>query len=177
METTIRPVRVEDAAQIYAIQLHPEVLPYIMPLPSLRLQDLEKRLGDLGRDMHYFVAEADGEVAGYAFLRRMDGRKAHCGYVALSVHPRWQRQGIGTALIRRLIELADDWLMLERVELVVLATNPGAQRLYERLGFTVEGRQRGANVSQGEMVDEILMARLRPGGLLARGALRQNMVD
>lgn len=169
MEIVIRPVRVEDAAALHEIQLQPEVLPYILPLPSLRLAQLEARLAGLERDVHYFVAQADpdGDVLGYGFLGRDAGRKAHAGHIALAVHPRSHGQGIGTALMRKLLDLADNWLMLERVELSVLATNPRAQRLYARLGFELEGTKRGSVVSHGQYVDEILMARLRPGGLLA----------
>ncbi len=57
--------------------------------------------------------------------------------------------------------------MLEWVELSVLATNPRAEHLHRRLGFFVEGRKVGGVASGGSHVDEILMARLRPGGLLA----------
>lgn len=164
MEIAIRPVRVSDAPALHAIMLQPEVLPYIMRQPSDRVGQLEEYLGRLGPDLHYFVAETDGLVVGYAGLRRMQGREAHVGHVFLAVDARRHGQGIGTALLKTLLDLADHWLMLERVELAVLTTNPGAQRLYERLGFEAEGRKRGSLVSAGAYVDEILMARLRPGG-------------
>ena len=167
MDMLIRPVRVEDAAALHEIQLQPAVLPYILPLPSLRVAQLEARLRELERDMHFFVAEVEGRVAGYAGLKRLGGRQAHGGHIFLAVDAGRHGQGIGTALVQKLLDLADGWLMLERVELSVLETNPRAQRLYERLGFQVEGRKLGSVVSQGAYVDEILMARLRPGGLLA----------
>ena len=165
----IRPVRVDDARALHEIQLQPEVLPYILPLPSLRLQDLEDRLRHLGPEMHFFVAERDERVVGYAGLMRHSGRQGHAGHLFLAVHAACHGQGIGTALLQKLLDLADNWLMLERVELSVLATNPGAERLYARLGFAVEGRKRGSVASRGAWVDEILMARLRPGGALAAG--------
>ncbi len=164
MEIAIRPVEVADAAALHGIQLQPEVLPYIMPLPSRRLSQVEEYLQRLGPDMHYFVAEVDGRTVGYAGLSRLQGRAAHAGHLFLAVDAAWHGQGIGTALLRKLLDLADNWLMLERVDLSVLAANPRAQRLYKRLGFEVEGRRRGSVVSGGVFVDEILMARLRPGG-------------
>lgn len=57
--------------------------------------------------------------------------------------------------------------MLERVELTALSKNPRAQKIYERLGFVVEGRKRGPIISDGRYEDEILMARLRPDGVIA----------
>jgi RimJ/RimL family protein N-acetyltransferase len=52
-------------------------------------------------------------------------------------------------------------LLLRRVELTVLTENDGAKRLYERLGFVVEGCRKMSVISQGELKDEWLMARYR----------------
>ena len=50
-----------------------------------------------------------------------------------------QGQGIGTALLRAALELADRWLELRRLELEVYADNAPAVRLYPKCGFSVEG--------------------------------------
>jgi ribosomal protein S18 acetylase RimI-like enzyme len=52
----------------------------------------------------------------------------------IQLHPRYQGQGIGAALIRRLLDEAS--AAGKRVDLDVLRANP-AKRLYERLGFRV----------------------------------------
>lgn len=69
----------------------------------------------------------------------------------------------GDALLNEILDLADHWLMLVRVELEVFSDNEGAIRLYESLGFQKEGLKRMATVRGGCYVDEYLMARLRPG--------------
>ena len=51
---------------------------------------------------------------------------------------------------------------LHRVELELYAFNPRAQHVYARAGFRVEGRRRDAFVFDGERVDAIMMAVLRP---------------
>lgn len=54
----------------------------------------------------------------------------------IKIHPNYQSQGIGTAIISKII--ADGTLNMKPVRLRVLKVNP-AKRLYERLGFsTVE---------------------------------------
>ena len=63
--------------------------------------------------------------------------------------------------MQTLLDLADQWLLLRRIELTVLTENDGAKRLYERLGFVVEGRRKMSVISQGELKDEWLMARYR----------------
>lgn len=52
----------------------------------------------------------------------------------IQLHPQYQGQGIGAALIRRLLDEAS--VAGTRVDLDVLRANP-AKRLYERLGFRV----------------------------------------
>ncbi len=69
----------------------------------------------------------------------------------------------GDALLNEILDLADHWLMLVRVELEGFSGNEGAIRLYESLGFQKEGLKRMATVRGGRYVDEYLMARLRPG--------------
>lgn len=69
----------------------------------------------------------------------------------------------GDALLNEILDLADHWLMLVRVELEVFSDNEGAIRLYESLGFQKEDLKRMATVRGGRYVDEYLMARLRPG--------------
>jgi RimJ/RimL family protein N-acetyltransferase len=69
-------------------------------------------------------------------------------------------------MLTKVLDLADNWLMLERIELTVLTTNPRAKALYERFGFTEEGRKKGSLKANGTFVDEIMMSRLHPKGLL-----------
>lgn len=81
-------------------------------------------------------AEEDGEVVGAAWVRFMQGY----GFVddavpelAVSVLPAWRGRGIGTALLKGLIERCSA-AGLPAVSLSVQRANPAA-RLYERLGF------------------------------------------
>jgi RimJ/RimL family protein N-acetyltransferase len=46
-----------------------------------------------------------------------------------------------------------------RLTLRVLGPNAGARDLYESAGFVVEGTLRGEFVLEGELVDDVLMAR------------------
>jgi putative acetyltransferase len=100
-------------------------------------------------------------------LVQMSGRRSHVGMFHIAVNAEHHGKGIGTALITKILDLADNWLMLERVELGVVVTNPRAQALYERHGFVVEGVKRGAIRSAGKYVDEVIMSRLHPDGLLS----------
>ena len=84
----------------------------------------------------YFVAEADGELAGAALCDWKRG--GDWGWVErLGVRPAWRRRGIGGALLRA--AFAEFFRRGERtVALQVDAESPtGATRLYERAGMHV----------------------------------------
>jgi putative acetyltransferase len=158
---TIRPVRVEDAEAIWRITQQDGVIETILALPSDRLEQRRDRLAALGPDEHWFVAEAEGEAIGLAGLSVGQGRLRHSGHVFLFVAREHQRKGVGTRLLETLLDVADRWLLLRRVELTVFAENERAWRLYERNGFEKEGLRKLSVISQGEIKDEWLMARYR----------------
>jgi mycothiol synthase len=84
----------------------------------------------------WFVARAGDEVAG---VLRGDPNRWGCGWIGMvAVRPRWQRCGVGTALIRRSFAVFYD-RGTRCVGLGVDAENPtNATRLYERLGMRVK---------------------------------------
>ena len=84
------------------------------------------------------VRTADCRVAGFcAFWLVFD--EIHINNVA--VRPGLRAQGIGTTLVRRVLEEAQR-LGARRAMLEVRASNDRARRLYERLGFYVAGVRR-----------------------------------
>ena len=137
------------------------VIETTMALPSLRLEQRIKSISALSENDHYMVAERAGEVVGVAGLTVGTGRTRHSGSLFVYVARQQQGQGIGTQLMQSLLDLADNWLLLRRVELTVLTENEGARRLYERLGFVIEGCRKMSVIAQGELRDEWLMARYR----------------
>ncbi|WP_045521433.1 GNAT family N-acetyltransferase [Neobacillus niacini] len=166
MEVIIRAVQINDAKAIHRICTQDAVLQYMVFLPSMRLDAMENRLSNLGNNQFEFVAEFNGNVVGFVGLTQGQGRRSHSGDIFIGVDSQYHKKGIGKALLTKILDLADNWLMLERVELGVLVTNPGAQALYEKFGFTIEGKKKGSLKAQGRFIDEIMMSRLRPNGLL-----------
>ena len=85
------------------------------------------------------VAEVDGEVLAYAFASLVGMSwmelRGPCGYVHdVYVDERARRGGVGSRLMRAAME----WLQAHGAPRVVLqsaARNPGAQHLFESLGF------------------------------------------
>ena len=72
----------------------------------------------------------------------------------------WGR-GTGTSATRLMVEYAFDRLDLRRVDLGVYADHAAAIRLYERVGFRVEGRFREDVYLEGAYRDRLWMGLLR----------------
>jgi ribosomal protein S18 acetylase RimI-like enzyme len=103
------------------------------------------------------VAEVEGRPGGSVSMNVHDDVPGLIHLFALDVAPAQQRRGIGTALIQRVEEhavsrgMAGVWLDVEIV-------NEDARRLYERLGYMVEGDvvvNRYTAYPSGEKVEEV----------------------
>jgi L-phenylalanine/L-methionine N-acetyltransferase len=133
------------------------------PYPSVA--DWTRRLAANDPAADYaFVALADGVIVGHAGLKRgsPNPRRSHVWHLGIAVAEPWQRQGIGTCLMETLIDLADHWLGVLRIELTVYCDNAHAVALYERFGFVIEGRHPAYSLREGEFVDTFSMGRLNP---------------
>ena len=163
MNYTLRPAGPEDAAGITALRRMPGVFEQAASLPSDRSRRMEELLRQPGQNRHFLVAVSpDNTVLGLVMLTvESNPRRRHSGGLGIMVRTDCQGQGIGTALLEAVLDLADNWLMLRRVELEVYADNQRAVRLYEKFGFEAEGRKREAAVKNGAYVDLMVMARLR----------------
>jgi L-phenylalanine/L-methionine N-acetyltransferase len=119
-----------------------------------------RRIESTGADTLSLVAVLDGSIVGSIGLQRMAGRRAHTGVLGMGVHDAFQGRGIGTALMEAVVEAADRWLGLTRLQLTVYADNPAAIALYRKFGFEVEGTFRAFALRDGAYVDALAMARL-----------------
>jgi RimJ/RimL family protein N-acetyltransferase len=106
------------------------------------------------------VAEANDQVIGLAncFSSRL-GYK-HTFDLGITVHHAWRDKGVGTALMRFMIEWCQNNPTAWRLELWVFNNNPRALHVYEKLGFEHEGVRRKSYLKHGEMLDLILMGML-----------------
>lgn len=157
----IRPVRVEDAEALNEVRRQPGVMPFTYALPSERIDGSRKFIENIGPDDHVFVAEVNGRAVGVAGIDVKTGKQRHVGTVGIAIHDDFQNRGIGRALLQALLDIADNYLGLIRVELEVFEENPRAHHLYETLGFAEEGRRRKAVFRNGKYFDTILMSRIR----------------
>jgi putative acetyltransferase len=159
----IRRAEPEDFLGLQRIHGQPKAVWGTLQLPYPSAQTWRKRLAKQADDVYGLVACANQEIVGSLGLVASDrsARRRHVGQLGMAVHDEWQGQGIGTALMRAAIELADRWLNLSRLELTVYADNEPAIKLYRRFAFEIEGRLRKYSFRDGVFVDAFMMARIR----------------
>jgi putative acetyltransferase len=128
-------------------------------------QDAEARLVDALRDEGYarlsLVAEVDGQVVGHILFSDLpilteDGGTVHALALApMAVVPDYQRQGIGSQLVRRGMEACKE----QGHRIVVVVGHP---QYYPRFGFSTRLAARLASPYAGEA---FMAAELVPGAL------------
>lgn len=163
MELLIRHAEPNDLETIRALYAEPNVIAGTLQVPFPSLELWRKRLSDLEQDARMLVAVADGIVVGHLGIHpAYRPRRAYAAVLGMAVHDAWAGRGIGSSLLQHALALADDWLNLLRLELIVFVDNEAAIRLYRKHGFVIEGTHRAFALRKGTFVDTYTMARLHP---------------
>ena len=165
MALTVRRVEPSDYEAIHRIYQGERVVWGTLQVPYPAVETWRRALAEPRDGVYSLVACLNDEVVGQltldVFLTRP--RRRHAGTIGMCVRDDCQGQGVGTALMQAVVDLADNWLNLQRLELTVFVDNEPAIRLYQRFGFKVEGRLVHYGYRAGEFVDVYTMARLRIG--------------
>jgi RimJ/RimL family protein N-acetyltransferase len=180
-----REARPDDAATLLALKRRLDRETSFMLLePDERTETAQDVAADLGRlagsNSVVIVADcpsvadglsvADGPsgvvgpsgIVGYVDARGGEFRRNRTtAYVVIGVLATASGQGVGSGLLRAI----ERWAPahgIHRLELTVMADNERAARLYQRMGFEVEGRRRECLTVGGKLADELYMGKLLP---------------
>lgn len=163
---TIRRAVPDDAPAFAALMGDEAVFPGTLQLPYPTEAAWRERLSAKATESDLqLVALAQGEIVGTAGLKGIPNtRRSHACMLGIAVIGHAQGQGVGTALMKALIDYADRWTRFLRIELTVYVDNPKAIALYEKFGFEREGVLRNYSLRDGQLVDVVAMGRVRGGG-------------
>ena len=161
-EVIIRPMHTNDIDDLHTCFSHPLVARTTLQMPSQEIGLTTKRVNTQIKGLHRFVAEVNGQAVGAITLYQSTNlRAAHEASLGMMVHPAYWGKGIGSMLMEKVVDLANNWLNISRIELEVNVDNPAGIRLYKRFGFEIEGTKRWHAFGDGRLADSHFMARIR----------------
>ncbi len=160
---SIRHAEPADAEALHRIFSGPRVIEGTLQLPLPSVEMWRKRISEMPEGVYSLVACANGEVVGALGLETYPTlwRRRHVGQIGMAVRDDWQGRGVGTALMEAVLDLAESWLGLTRIELSVYTDNAAGVALYKKFGFEIEGTHCRYAFRNGEYVDAYSMARMR----------------
>ena len=113
------------------------------------------------QNLPYLVAEIDGEVLGYCYAHPFRPRSAYRYTIENSVYvaPFVVRQGIGVALMAKLIARCTRLDYRQMIAVIGDSANRSSIALHRRMGFRQEGVLRGVGLKFGRWMDVVIMHR------------------
>lgn len=158
----VRATEPDDFEAISEIMNCPGVIGNTLQTPYQSVEWRRERYANLRPGTRSLVAEIDGRVVGNLGLTpEAADRRRHVASIGMAVHDDFQGQGVGTALMEAVIELAENWIGITRIELTVYTDNAPAIGLYKKFGFKIEGTGPRYAFRDGEYVDAYYMARVK----------------
>jgi putative acetyltransferase len=167
MTITVRAAEPSDYDAIRETMMQPKAQANTLQVPYTSKEKFAQRAKDLPPSDFILVAELDGKIVGNCGLigygRHV--RRKHAVSFGITVHDEYAGRGVGSALMKAALDLADNWLNYTRIELEVFTDNADAIALYKKFGFEIEGTHSGYAFRNGQLADVHSMARVKsPGG-------------
>lgn len=159
----IRPATSADAPALAAIYGHHCLHGFgtfeeVPPSPEEMMQRLT---AVQKRGLPYLVAEADGEITGFAYAGPFRPRAAYRYTVEDSVYiaPGRTGQGVGRALLTQVIADCEALGLRQMVAVIGDSANAASISLHRSLGFRVQGTGESFGYKLGRWVDIVWMQR------------------
>jgi len=161
----IRDALESDAEAVHAIYAH-HVLhgtaSYDIDPPSL--DDIRGKMRwIIGEGWPFLVAEANGEVVGYAYSTQFRDRAAYRFTCENSIYvdPQHTGRGIGKALLQALIERSGEYGFRTMIA-VIGGAEPASIAVHAACGFEEVGRLKGVGWKKERWLDNVYMQRALP---------------
>ncbi|MEN0578011.1 putative acetyltransferase [Phytobacter palmae] len=160
-DIVIRHIEASDAEALRHINSHPGVYHDTLQIPHPSMAMWQERAA-VKPGRRHLVACIEEEVVGHLALDIMENpRRGHVATFGIGVSAEKHGRGVGSALMREMVNLCDNWLRIERIELTVFVDNAPALTLYRKFGFEIEGTGKHFALRNGEYVDAYFMARIK----------------
>ncbi|KJG08303.1 GCN5 family acetyltransferase [Photobacterium angustum] len=149
-----------DLPALYDIYADKEVVNNNRYLPEIKREEFDSMFND--SQLNFVAVESDGELLGHMAINSTPKpRLKHSASFGIAVAKTSRGKGVGRFLMEYLLLYCDEQLNLTRLELEVHANNVAALALYKSFGFKVEGTKRKAVLVEDDLIDIVIMSRVR----------------
>lgn len=156
----IRKMSSVDLPALYDIYTDKEVVNNNRYLPEIKREEFDSMFND--SQLNFVAVESDGELLGHLAINSTPKpRLKHSASFGIAVAKTSRGKGVGRFLMEYLLSYCDEQLNLTRLELEVHANNVAALALYKSFGFKVEGTKRKAVLVEDDLIDIVIMSRVR----------------
>jgi L-amino acid N-acyltransferase YncA len=159
---------IEAIAEIYGYHVRHGTASFETEPPGPK--EMMRRYGALRDQAYpYLVAEADGDILGYAYVGPYRTRVAYQNTVEDSIYVRADltRRGVGAQLLGGLIAACEQRGYRQMIAVVGDSASIASIRLHERHGFSLVGTLRSVGYKHGRWLDSVLLQRTLGSGDLA----------
>ena len=159
----MRPATPDDLPAIQSIYAH-HVLHGLASFEEAAppLEEMRRRFDDVrARNLPYLAADFGGTLVGYGYCAPYRSRSAYRHSLEDSVYVRngSEGRGVGSALLRALIERCEALGYRQLIAVIGDSANAASINLHASFGFQRVGTLRSAGFKLGRWVDSVLMQR------------------
>lgn len=126
-----------------------------------------RRKAIVEKGLPWLVADAGGEILGYAYAGPFRPRSAYRFAVEDSIYvaPSAARRGVGKALLAELLTRCAAWGARQMVAVIGDSGNAGSIGVHSALGFANMGKIAGVGFKHGRWVDVVIMQKALGDGM------------
>ncbi len=107
-----------------------------------------------------YVVEHEKKLVGFIWGGTFtENRRKHCMHIAIAVLQEYTGKGLGTKLLKKLVEKGKQ-KGIKRFDLDVSVNNTIAINLYKKVGFEIEGEKKSAYLIDGKFDNDYIMAKI-----------------
>lgn len=159
---TIRRCEPDDAGRIMAIFSQPGVYKMALDLPYTPARKWKDFVSVTSDNIYCLVAIIDNVVVGCSrFVILPKPCQKHIGTFGIFVDENYRRDGVGNRIMEAVIDLAENWLGMLKLEVTVSVSNQLCLNLCKKYGFEIEGLSKMFAYADGQYIDAYHLARIR----------------
>ncbi|MFC5448908.1 GNAT family N-acetyltransferase [Paenibacillus aestuarii] len=156
----LRAFETHDIHELHRWSNDPDAIRTVGRIPQTleQIEKLVEKKRSRG-DLCLAAEDGAGRLIGWVFLKDIEhdhGRAA----IGILLAPEARGQGYGQIVMEQMIDIGFQQLRLNRIYLTTRGFNDRAIRLYEKIGFVIEGKLRQHAFMDGVYTDTYLMGLL-----------------